>query len=228
MSHPTRRRIPVALGSAVALMACAGGPGAGSAGLSHMQVHYGQVGEIQTAVIAGNVEGTRNAARWLSTHEGTEFPPTAAAALEAMRNEGRIMLQQRDILPVARTLGRMGVACGSCHTTLSAGVTFAIDATPAMATDARTQMVRHAWAVDRMWEGLVAPSDASWNAGAGALATMPLNFGANDQANRLAQRLRDLSAQGLQATAPRERSDTYGDVLETCALCHATLQLRIR
>lgn len=228
MSSPRRHRPFVALGSAAALMACAGGPGSGSAGPSHMQVHFGQVGEIRTAIIAGDVEGTRAAARWLSTHEGTEFPPAAATALEAMRNEARIMLQQRDILPVARTLGRMGVACGSCHTTLEAGVRFPIDPTPPLATDARAQMRRHAWAADRMWEGLVGPADASWSAGAGALAAMPLTFGSNDQATRLAQRLRDLSAQALGAATPRERSDTYGDVLETCALCHATLQMRIR
>lgn len=217
-----------ALGSAAALVSCAGGPGAASAGLSHMQVHYGQVGEIQESVIAGSVEGTRAAARWLSTHEGAEFPAAAAPALETMRNEARVMLQQRDILPVARTLGRMGVACGSCHTTLGARGTFPVDATPPIATDARAQMIRHAWAVDRMWDGLVGPADASWSAGAGALAAMPLSFGSNDQATRLAQRLRDLSAQALGAATPRERSDTYGDVLETCALCHATLQMRMR
>ena len=154
-----------------------------------MSAHYGQVHAIQEAVIAGNVDATRAPARWLSTHEGSEFPPAAGAALEAMRNEARIMLQQRDILLVARTLGRMGVACGSCHAALNAEVAFPAIAAPAATAAGREHMLRHAWATARLWEGLAAPSDPLWSAGVEALTSLPLAFGSNDQANRLARRV---------------------------------------
>lgn len=221
-------RIALAFGAGATLVACAGGPGPEATGASHMSAHYGQVEEIQEAIVAGNVDGTRGPARWLATHQGQEFPEGAAPSLEMMRNEARIMLQQRDILTVARTLGRMAVTCGSCHTALSAAVSFPVEEPPPSSANPPSQMLRHAWAADRMWEGLVGPSDASWNAGAGALTSLPVDFGANDQANRLAKRVHDLSDQAHRATTPTERADTYGDLLETCALCHGALRMRER
>jgi cytochrome c556 len=190
-----------------------------------MNAHYAHVDEIQEAVIAGNVDGTRGGARWLSTHEGQEFPAAAGAALEAMRNEGRIMLRQNDILAVARTLGRMGVACASCHTALAANVTFPLEEPPASSANPASQMLRHAWAMDRLWEGLSAPSDALWGAGAGALTSLPVDFGGNDQANRLAARVHELAGDARQAATAKERADTYGDLLETCALCHDAVRM---
>lgn len=221
-------RLTLVVGAGLALTACAGGPDPKAAGASHMSAHYGQVDEIQEAVIAGNVDGTRDAARWLSTHPGQEFPATAGPALEAMRNEGRIMLRQNDILTVARTLGRMGVTCGSCHTALGANVTFPLEEPPPSSANPASQMLRHAWAMDRLWEGLSAPSDALWNAGAGALTSLPVDFGSNDQAHRLAARVHELSDNAKAATVARNRADIYGDLLETCALCHGALRMRER
>ncbi|MDP2955058.1 MAG: hypothetical protein Q8N53_01440 [Longimicrobiales bacterium] len=221
-------RLALAVGAGLTLTACAGGPDPEAAGASHMSAHYGQVDEIQEAVIAGNVDGTRGAARWLSTHEGQEFPAASAPSLEAMRNEGRIMLRQNDILAVARTLGRMGVTCGSCHTELGANVTFPLEEPPASSANPASQMLRHAWAMDRLWEGLSAPSDGLWIAGAGALTSLPVDFGDNDQASRLAARVHELSDIAKAATTARERADAYGDLLETCALCHGALRMRER
>ena len=219
-------RLALVVGTGLTLTACAGGPDPEAAGASHMSAHYGQVDEIQEAVIAGNVNGTRDAARWLSTHEGQEFPATAAPALEAMRNEGRIMLRQNDILAVARTLGRLGVACASCHTALAANVTFPLEEPPASSANPASHMRRHAWAMFRMWEGLSAPSDGLWSAGAGALTTLPVDFGGNDQANLLAARVHELSDIARRGTTAEDRADTYGDLLETCGLCHDALRMR--
>ncbi len=220
--------LALAVGAGLALTACAGGPDPEAAGTSHMSAHYGQVHVIQEAVVAGNVDGTRGAARWLSTHPGQEFPATAGPALEAMRNEARTMLRQNDILAVARTLGRMGVSCGSCHTALGANVTFPLEEPPASSANPASQMLRHAWAMDRLWEGLSAPSDALWIAGAGALTSLPVDFGANAQANQLAARVHELSDAARAAPVARNRADIYGDLLETCALCHGALRLSER
>lgn len=193
-----------------------------------MAAHYAQVDQIQEAVIAGMLGDTRSPARWVSTHRGQEYPAAAGPSLEMMRNEGRIMLGQDQILQVARTLGRMGVACGSCHTALNTHVTFPIEEPPRSSATPREHMLRHAWAVDRLWEGLVAPSDASWRAGAGGLVHMPVDFGNNDQANRLATRLHELSDDASAASTAKDRAEVYGDVLETCALCHGALRMRMR
>lgn len=221
-------RLPLSLAAGLFLASCAGGPGpapgVASSG-NEMTDHYNQVDEIQEAVVAGSVDATRAAARWLSTHEGAEYPPAATPSLEMMRNEARIMLQQRDLLPVARTLGRMGVACGECHAALDVKVGFKVEEPPPSSAIPAAQMARHAWAVDRLWDGLAGPSHASWRAGAGALTTMPVNFGNNAQANRLSARIHELSGQATVASTAKERADTYGDLLETCALCHTALRL---
>jgi len=193
-----------------------------------MSSHYNQVDEIQEAVVSGDLEATRRPARWLATHQGREFPPAAAEALEMMRNEGRIMQEQNELLAVARTLGRMGLACGSCHTATKVNVGFTVTEPPASSASPREHMQRHAWAVDRLWEGLAGPSDASWRAGAGALVHMPVDFGGNDQANRLANRVHELSDKATAAATPRDRAQVYGDLLETCALCHSALRMRMR
>jgi len=220
--------LALVLAAGLTLTACAGGPDPETSGATHMGSHYVQVDQIQEAVIAGRLDDTRRPARWLATHQGREFPSAAAAALEMMRNEGRIMQEQGELLPVARTLGRMGVACGECHLATSAKVAFKVEEPPASSPLPQEHMRRHAWAVDRLWEGLAGPSDASWRAGAGALVHMPVDFGANDQANRLANRVHELADRAAAAATPKDRAQVYGDLLENCALCHNALRMRMR
>ena len=218
-------RLALLFGAGVALFACAGSPDPGLKGLGEMRSHYRQVEEIQGALVAGQLDATRDATRWLSTHEGREYPAEAAPALETMRNEARTMLRQRDILLMSRTLGRMGVACGDCHVALGTQVAFSDEEPPRTSANPEAQMLRHAWAMDRLWKGLAGPSEAAWKAGAGALMTMPVDFGANEEANRLSARVHELAGIAQVSTTPRERSDTYGDLLETCALCHGALRI---
>lgn len=222
---------PLALSLAAGLFvlpACASGPDPEPVVGSHMTNHYKQVDRIQEALVAGELDDVRGPARWIASHEGGGFPPSATEALEAMRNEGRIMLEQKELLPIARTLGRMGVACGSCHAATKTDVGFTVTEPPPSSAAPREHMQRHAWAVDRLWEGLAGPSDASWRAGAGALVHMPVDFGNNDQANRLAERVHELSDRASAAATPSERAAVYGDLLENCALCHKALRMRMR
>lgn len=221
-------RIALTLAAGILIASCAGGPDPGTTGLTRMAQHYSQVHDIQRALINGNIAGARPGARWLSEHRGEEYGAAAGPSLEMMRNDATILLRQNDILPASRILGRMGVACGDCHLALDIKVAFTLEEPPTSSAIPATQMARHAWAMDRLWDGLSYPSDAAWKAGAGALTTMPVNFGNNEQANRLAARIHDLSGQAAVATTPKERADTYGDLLETCALCHSALRLNIR
>ncbi|HSW29614.1 MAG TPA: hypothetical protein VLH75_09060 [Longimicrobiales bacterium] len=221
-------RLALLFGAGIALVACSAGPDPGLKGLGEMRSHYRQVEEIQGALVAGRVDDTRDATRWLSTHEGREYAAEAGPALEAMRNEARTMLRQRDILLMSRTLGRMGVACGDCHVALGTQVAFSDDEPPRTSANPQAQMLRHAWAMDRLWKGLVGPSEAAWKAGAGALLTMPVDFGGNEEANRLSARVHELAGIAQVSTTPKERSDTYGDLLETCALCHDALRISLR
>ena len=131
-----------------------------------MYIHYTQVGEIVSAVVDGNVRETRDAARWLAGHRGNQFPEAGAEALEMMRSEGRIILAQNSVSDIAMSVSRMGVACASCHKALNGGPRINVDMAPPATSDPTRTMVRHVWAVDRLWEGLIGPSDAAWASGA--------------------------------------------------------------
>ena len=84
-------------------------------------------------------------------------------------------------------------------------------------------MARHAWAVDRLWEGMIGGGDHRWELGVAALGDTPLPFSPRSDAPILAARLQRLAKR---AHAMRmgetldDRMRTYGEILVTCAACH--------
>ena len=89
-------------------------------------------------------------------------------------------------------------------------------------------MRRHLWAVNRMWEGLIAPSDSAWKGGSEVLAAVRVK--ASDitrapseepQVSYLIQRLREIGAAGSETTSRETRSELYGELLSLCADCHS-------
>jgi hypothetical protein len=80
-------------------------------------------------------------------------------------------------------------------------------------------MLAHEIATEQLWQGVVAPSDAAWMAGAEALIAAPeLASDVQDVGNRAAH-VRDL-ARRAKATASDERAELFGHLLLTCAGCH--------
>ena len=217
------------LAAPLTLVACAGGPDPETAAPSHMFAHFMQVGVIQSAIVNGDVDATRRPARWLASHKETQFPADAQPAIEQMRAEARVMLAQNELTDVARSLARMGVACGTCHQITNGGPDIKLSEAPPLTNASDQHMQRHVWALDRMWDGLIGPSDAAWRAGAGALGNAPLQFSAgqqSEQANQLAAKVHELAQSAHDAATEKERADVYGQLLQTCALCHEALGMR--
>ncbi len=189
------------------LAACAGGPDPETAAPSHMFAHFMQVGVIQSAVVNGDVDATRRPARWLASHKETQFPADAQPALEQMRAEARVMLAQNELTDIARSLARMGTACGACHQITNGGPKINLSEAPPLTNAPDEHMQRHVWALDRMWEGLIGPSDAAWRAGASALVNAPLRFSAGS----VSQQAEDLVGEGARAgTVGPQRVDRQG------------------
>jgi cytochrome c553 len=128
---------------------------------------------------------------------------------------------------VARHVGRMAIACGQCHEATAGGPRFVVTAGPAQGSPTAQQMIFHLWAADRMWEGLVGPSEKSWVAGAEALRDawdtspllLPASSTADGQALPVAE-MRRLAQEALSATPAEARATVYGKVLTTCKGCH--------
>ena len=79
-----------------------------------------------------------------------------------------------DIVSAAASVSAIATNCANCHMASEVNLQFGYDQEPSEWQDLETHMQRHQWGVDRLWEGLIAPSDASWSRGIRMLAEAPL------------------------------------------------------
>ena len=87
------------------------------------------------------------------------------------------------------------------------------------------RMLRHRWATERLWEGIVGGSDDAYRAGLDVLAVTPLPFKQVSEQAGLARQLQRAAEQARKTMAKDdvdERARRYGEMLVTCAACHAT------
>jgi cytochrome c553 len=202
-----------------------------------MWTHYQRVGVAQSDVILGDLDGVRGAARWLAAHADTAgLPARALPWADSLRAVARDAARAASLRDAALAVSRMGATCGSCHLASGAGPRIAVVSRPESSAVAVTdRMLQHFWGADRLWDGLVAPSDTSWREGARALADPasyePLLGAAGERAGDARVRaaaLRALGARAIGAATQDARAQVYGEVLATCVECHQLLGVAIR
>ena len=93
------------------------------------------------------------------------------------------------------------------------------------------RMQRHLWAMDRLWEGLVGPSEMAWQEGSKILAANPFPADAlpipkdlQPVAKKQLAAIAALAKQAGAATELADRSKVYGELLSTCSGCHSKLR----
>lgn len=191
----------------------------------HMQAHFSLVGEVQSAIIQGDLERARQAGLRLAEHpEHQDLPQGIKNPIEDVRAFSRSVSRSTSIQDAARCTAEIGAACGRCHRAAGVGPQLQTSVMPPPGAASGTHMLRHAWAADRLWEGLVVPSDRLWQAGAVALTEDPI-FSPDDiggqEARVLAREIHDLGAEARRLEDPGMRSGILGRILGTCADCHA-------
>ena len=199
--------------------------------VEHMHDHYDAVRKIQSAVIAGSLEGTREPATWLIEHESpVGLPAGWVEHVDAMRAAARDTLNAQDVTSAAGATSRLGVACGECHIANNVTVEFKDVKRPSEKPGSRHHMRRHQWAADRMWEGLIGPSSVSWRQGANLLFEAPMNPEAlggeagDDALLGMARRIHQLAGNATLVSEPAEKADIYAEFLANCATCHVSLE----
>ena len=96
--------------------ACAVFGRSGSTLPDHMLGHYSTVGQVQTAIIQGNLEAARESARYLAEHSTHEdLPQGVHSPVEDMRAYARSVSEAGSIAEAARCAAEIGGACGRCH-----------------------------------------------------------------------------------------------------------------
>jgi cytochrome c553 len=196
----------------------------------HMHGHLVHVDAIKAGVIAGDIDATREHSIWLSEHdEPPGMPDPWEPYVKEMRQYAAVAAAARDLEPVAVAVSEIARTCGECHASNGAGPRFdAALPPPDQANGIATQMHRHLWAADRLWESLLGPSEASWTRGADMLAGVRLSadqFGADPadsgEIESLLRQARAIGTEGAATGAGPARSVLLGRLLSLCAGCHA-------
>lgn len=194
----------------------------------HMQEHLQQVTRIRTEVIRGDLNGLRQPATWLARHE----PAPEAAILYvpfilSMRGHASEILEARDIRTAAADVSAIATDCANCHIASEVDLDFGQKTEPSAWSDMDSHMQRHQWAIDRLWEGLIGPSDAAWSRGIRMLAEAPLHGTEATwdetvvDGNEMARRVHELGREAATALLPHARAAVYSEMLGVCADCHS-------
>ena len=191
----------------------------------HMQEHFAQVDAVRDALIAGDLAGSKEAADWLASHEVMDgIPEVWEQHVTQMQQAAATVVGAEDLATAAEATANMAGICGGCHMGLDEGAQFTVVVVPSEESGVVAHMLRHEWAADRMWEGLIGPSDDSWAAGAGALGEAALEpEGAPAEVGELAEQVHQLGAEALVTSGFTSRAALYGKLMITCAQCHQAM-----
>jgi len=186
-----------------------------------MAEHFVQAEEIRDAVIAGKLAETRNPANWLLENITAEDMPVRwRVHVPKVRRSAKKIAETESLEDAAIAAGKLAAACGECHADI--GIAIAPPDRPSPLTDdtAFAQMGRHAYAAERMWDGLVGPIDEAWVEGATMMRDAPLHGdAAPDTVKELATQMHALATEAVEVS-PGARGKAYGKIIATCAACH--------
>jgi mono/diheme cytochrome c family protein len=191
----------------------------------HMQEHFAQVSEVHTAVVGGKLDAAKEAAAWLADHGAfEELPGDWEPHVTAMQTAAQQIVDANDLAAAAAGTAEMGRACGTCHMSLDEGGQFTVVELPVEESGVVAHMLRHEWATNRLWEGIIGPSDELWLAGAEGLEESPLRpQGAAQEVTDWANRIHEVGLEAKDAQDLETRASLYADVLGSCAGCHNAL-----
>jgi len=198
----------------------------------NMHEQLTRIGVIKAAIVAGRLADVREPAIWLADHKTVVgLPADFEPHIAQMRSFARHVIEAKDLQTAGIAVSQMAKTCGSCHLVNGVELEFGFDQTPRQdMEDVVTHMQRHQWAADRLWEGLIGPSDSAWNRGVDMLIEAPLDSEdvtlTEEHFEKIAgigRRIHALGGIGTETTTPDSRSELYGEVLGLCASCHQLL-----
>lgn len=214
---------------------CTWGMGRSNPEPTEMHRHFSRTVDIQTGILVGDLERVRSAAEWLASYRGIEAENSSGAVhLQTVREEAYRISRAAGLDSVARAAGTMAAACGSCHRATNGGPNFVVGSDYPEGQTPGGTMIRHLWAADRLWEGLVGPSENAWEAGARALGEEWTSSGdvvqtssAPEQAQGYVTAIQELARIAVNATTQEARGEVFGEILGTCNRCHQVIGVMI-
>jgi hypothetical protein len=193
---------------------------------AHMAKHFAEIRDIERALVAGDLDKAKKAAAWLAEHEQHDVVEAWEPHIKDMRKTADELARSTSVKQAAEFAAELAGECANCHRDLTAIVTFEWNEVPPKTSDPKAHMLRHQWATDRLWEGLVGPSDDLWSKGASMLAEKPLTGEVitKSKAATLAEQVHELGAKATKVEAQAARVALFSEMLQTCSQCHAMVR----
>jgi cytochrome c553 len=193
----------------------------------HMHQNYDLVRAIERLLIRGKLDDAQRFATAIEIAPEEADQQRWATYTVAVRERAGEIARAKTVDDGIRGIAKLGAACGNCHGAF--GVTPEFGKLPRVPTDKPTieaRMLRHRWAADRLWEGVVGNNDDAWREGLELLSAVPLDEPADRAA--FARKLQHQAGEARKPSAGPlvDRASTYGDLLVTCASCHTARPAR--
>ncbi|HTR50364.1 MAG TPA: hypothetical protein VMJ10_06620 [Kofleriaceae bacterium] len=195
----------------------------------HMHENYTLFGAIERLLVRGKLDDARDLARSIGMAPDEAGLSAWATQAAVVRDRASAIANATSVDDACRRTAKLAEACARCHVETNAVPEFRVP--PELPPDRPTieaRMTRHLWAVERVREGVIGGVDEPWRAGLDVLAQAPLPWSAADRdRTALAKQLRELADRARHRGATEtieDRARTYGDLLVTCAACHALVK----
>lgn len=192
-----------------------------------MLEHFDHVAAIRDAVVVGELETVAERAEVLVAEtRPDQYPSVWRPHVETLLHEARTVATSATVASAASGAARLANACGACHVATEAEVEFGDVQLPPEDETVQAAMARHRWAVERLWEGIIGPSDYAWDQGAMVFVGTPgcgeLFENSLDKPGRrqLCETVDRLGRRAHGLTDRAARVAVYGDFLATCSGCH--------
>lgn len=195
---------------------------------AHMFAHYDRADELHHALVTGDLDRAQEAAEWIATHQKRHDLEMGDSRHDAaVRAFAHQAVNSTQLQAASVAAARMASSCGDCHKEERVNARFLMGTATPGGTGPMAEMAKHIWAAERMWVGLLGPSDAAWAEGAkgmeeGWLDTQEIIVDPDDrqQVREMVRHIYDLAGRARTAMSAQDRAEIYGDFLSTCADCH--------
>jgi hypothetical protein len=194
----------------------------------HMQEHFEAIRRIERAIVVGDTATAREQAQWLADHAAQDEIAKYSDELALVQKAAQALVDSNTTEKMAGNAANLASLCGHCHLVTTSITSFEWTEAPTESGGAKERMQRHLWAMDRLWEGLVGPSEMSWKEGTRVLLAKPfpaealaIDGKALADAKTHLNKIAELAKEASTATGLSDRARVYGELLGTCSTCHA-------
>lgn len=204
-------------------------PSAPTPAQREMYRHFGLARDLRVLAVSGDLDRMRVVAGELArTREAPGLPPDAGPWLDELRVASERVAAASAPGEAAWEVAGLAATCGRCHLEHGTDLGTRFLVSPPLLDE---PSVRHpnflSWVSRLLWDGLVGPSDTTWDAGIEALSgpdPFPPPEASHvpaDEVARAEATLREVAAAGRGVRDLEERAELVGRMWDGCAGCHA-------